>query len=495
MFSTRRVFGWRQVQRLAIALFLFVGSGARGAEAAVAEQAPDAPIRVEDYAAPIRVACVGDSITFGAGTRLPPIESYPAQLQRMLDPARWQVRNFGVSGATLMNRGNKPYQKERAFEEALKFQPDVVIIKLGTNDSKPQNWRHKEDFVADYRELIARFRAAPRPPRIFICRPIMVVGAGSFAISQAAVEEELPLLDAIAREERVGVIDLHAVLKGREAMIPDRVHPNTDGAHVLARTAYRVLLGKEFSGTLAPVLRGEWMGFARSDFESNGRAAFIVQPKTPAPGRPWIWRPEFFGTEPQTEIALLERGWHAVYVDVRNLYGAPAALDAMDAFYAQVVREHRLAPKTVLAGFSRGGLFAFNWAARHPERVASIYVDAPVLDFKSWPGGKGKGAGSAPDWERCLKAYGFASEADALAYRLNPIDNLAPLAAAKIPILSVCGDADKIVPFDENTQIAQERYAALGGTMAVIVKPGVDHHPHSLEDPTPIVDFILKHSP
>ncbi len=144
----------------------------------------------------------------------------------------------------------------------------------------------------------------------------------------------------------------------------------------------------------------------------------------------------------------------------------------------------------MLEGFSRGGLFAFNWAAAHPT-VACIYADAPVCDFKSWPGGKGKGSGSPGDWQNVLKLYGL-TEAEAMAYKLNPVDNLAPLAKAGVPLLHVVGDADDAVPLAENTAVVERRYKQLGGQITVIVKKGVGHHPHSLKDPTPIVDFILK---
>jgi lysophospholipase L1-like esterase/pimeloyl-ACP methyl ester carboxylesterase len=445
-------------------------------------------------ATPLRVACVGDSITFGSRTTVPEVDSYPAQLQRMLDPGKWTIRNFGVSGATLMNSGGKPYQKQAALADALAFKPDVVVIMLGTNDSKPDNWRHRADFVPDYHDLIAKFNALRPTPRLFICRPVSVIGEGNYSINGAAVAAELPLIDAVARDEGAAIIDMRAALSGHEAVLQDRVHPNTEGANLLARAAYRALTGNEFHGTLDPYLRSEWQGHERLDFECGGRLAFVVLPKTPAAGHPWIWRTEFFGVEPQTELALLERGWAAAYIDVRNLYGAPVALDAMDRFYAEATKRFGFAAKVVLAGFSRGGLFAFNWAARHPDRVAAIYADAPVLDFKSWPGGKGKGPGSPADWQRCLQAYGL-TEAEALAYPMNPIDNLKPLAAARIPILSVCGDADHTVPFEENTKLAQVRYEALGGRMDVIVKPGGDHHPHSLQNPQPIVDFILGHVP
>jgi len=235
-----------------------------------------------------------------------------------------------------------------------------------------------------------------------------------------------------------------------------------------------------------------WQGHERLDFTVRGRDGLLILPAHPAPGLPWIWRTEFFGHEPQADLALLALGFHVAYLNVQNLYGAPTALDAMDAFYDHLTKNHHLGPKTVLEGFSRGGLFALNWATRHPERVASLYLDAPVCDFKSWPGGRGKGKGSPADWERCKAAYGL-TEAQALAYPLNPVDNLARLAEAKIPIVTVCGEADSVVPYPENSGLLAERYQKLGGPIKVILKPGVDHHPHSLKDPTPIVSFILAH--
>jgi len=262
---------------------------------------------------------------------------------------------------------------------------------------------------------------------------------------------------------------------------------------ILAALLGALLPGGTVRAADPPVRQSSWNGYQRLDFEIDGRACLLVLPKTPASGRPWIWRTEFFGHEPQADLALLGKGFHAAYMDVQNMYGAPVALDHMDKFYAYLTRQRGLAPKTVLEGFSRGGLFAFNWAARNPQQVACLYVDAPVCDFRSWPGGKGRGRGSAADWQRCQKVYGL-SEEQALAYRLNPVDNLQPLAAAQIPVLSVCGEADRVVPIDENTRLVEKRYRQLGGSITVIAKPNCDHHPHSLKDPAPIVDFILQHT-
>jgi pimeloyl-ACP methyl ester carboxylesterase len=243
-----------------------------------------------------------------------------------------------------------------------------------------------------------------------------------------------------------------------------------------------------------PAQTAVWNGYEQDEFIVADHKCRLVKPKSYASGRPWIWRPEFFGAFDQADRALLEKGYPVAYMDMQNIFGSPVALELMDKFYDHLIRTYSLSRKTTLFGFSRGGLYSLNWAARHPERVACIYLDAPVCDFKSWPAGRGKGIPSPSDWERLKQTYGFKTDQEAIDYRLNPIDNLKPLAGAKIPILSVCGDADKTVPYLENTAILKERYLALGGKIEVILKPGVDHHPHSLTNPQPITDFVLRHN-
>ncbi len=236
----------------------------------------------------------------------------------------------------------------------------------------------------------------------------------------------------------------------------------------------------------------EWNGFARADFQLDGRACIVVAPKEVAVGKPWIWRARFFGHEPQTDIALLEKGFHLVYMDVANMYGAPVAVSHWNEFYSHLVGKHGFAKKAVLEGMSRGGLIIFNWAKANPEKVACIYGDAPVCDIRSWPGGKYTSKGSKGDWDLCMQVYGITEE-NAENFKGNPIDGLEPLAKAGVPILNVCGAADDVVPMAENTNVLKERYEALGGAIQVISKPGIGHHPHSLKDPKEIVDFILKH--
>ncbi len=243
-----------------------------------------------------------------------------------------------------------------------------------------------------------------------------------------------------------------------------------------------------------PGKRSDWFGFPRFDFEIQGKPLIVVAPKIAAPGLPWVWHGEFFGHKPIPDIALLGRGFHVVYASIPDQLGSPSAVAHWNAVHLHLTSQYGLAPKPALVGLSRGGLYCYNWAIANPDKVACLYGDAPVCDFKSWPGGKGKGPGSARDWNLVLEQYGFATEAEALAYTGNPVDNLAPLASAKVPLLHVYGDADDVVPWDENTGVVAERYRGLGGDITLIAKPGVKHHPHGLEDSTPIIEFIWRHA-
>lgn len=244
-----------------------------------------------------------------------------------------------------------------------------------------------------------------------------------------------------------------------------------------------------------PGEKTSWNGFDRFDFSIAGKTVTVVTPKNPLPNRPWAWKAEFFNVATNTEVALLNRGMTIVYLNDQNMYGCPQAVTDWDNCYTTLTGTYGFAKKVALIGLSRGGLYCYNWAAQNPEKVSCIYGDAPVCDIKSWPGHQGKcQIDTTKEWQQLMQCYGFKSEAEALAYNKNPIDELAPLAAAHIPLLNVYGDADKTVPWDENTKILAERYQKLGGNITLICKPGGDHHPHGLPDPTPVVDFIFTNT-
>ena len=227
------------------------------------------------------------------------------------------------------------------------------------------------------------------------------------------------------------------------------------------------------------------------EFLFEGHKAKIVFPNKPNSNNYWVWRARFWGHEPQVDRALLEEGFHVVYVDVGNLFGNDEAVSLWDRFYSYCVNKYNLNSKVVLEGMSRGGLIVYNWASKNTDKVFSIYADAPVCDIKSWPGGLFNGEGSPKAWSTCLKAYNLDANS-VKEYNNNPVDNCVSIGKAKIPVIHVYGDADIVVPYTENTAIVAEKIKKAGGSIKIIRKEGVGHHPHSLEDPTPIVAFILK---
>jgi lysophospholipase L1-like esterase len=189
--------------------------------------------------APIKVACVGNSITQGPGRDNP--TSYPLQMQAILGDA-YQVGNFGVSGRTLLRNGDYPYWNEPQFQEVKDFSPDVLIIMLGTNDSKPQNWKFASEFRQDYLDMIHEFKKTmPADGKVYVILPVPVTRV-NFGITPDVMnnEQRLMLID-IADESGSELIDLYTPFMGKEALLPDGVHPNTEGLGIMARVIARAL--------------------------------------------------------------------------------------------------------------------------------------------------------------------------------------------------------------------------------------------------------------
>lgn len=198
--------------------------------------------------APIRVACVGDSITYGYGIKNREQQSYPAQLQKLLGD-QWVVGNFGKNGATVLKKGHAPYWKAKQYQAALKFDPDIVIVKLGTNDSRPENiGTHRAEFVPDYLELIRTFQQLESKPAVWICysAPIYAEHKG---MTDAVVKNEIiPLITEVGRQAGVEVIDLNTVLSDKKELFPDGIHPNAEGAKIMAETISQVIRSQTATG-------------------------------------------------------------------------------------------------------------------------------------------------------------------------------------------------------------------------------------------------------
>ena len=470
---------------------------------------------------PLRVACLGDSITFGAGVPDRERNSYPAQLGYRLGDG-YEVRNFGVGGATLLRSADTPYIETEAWRSAFEWAPDVAVVMLGTNDSvqseQRKNWEHEADLERSARSLVARLRVGrPAEMRILFCSPppMFPERPGLTPERAADLRERAPRLARVAEVVRgvarsiaaVEYLDLTGVLS--VGQVTDGVHTTSFGAEALAeRVAQAIMTGRPersgFKGLLGvpglqgllhgmeiEVREGDFHGFPRYDFAlpEDGSDCILVAPETPAPGLPWIWRARFFGHQPELDLALLERGFHLAYCDVSDLYGAPIARERWSLFHT-ICTSVGFSERPVLEGMSRGGLPIMLWAAENPSSVAAIYGDNPVCDFRSWPGGQ-TGKRSDADWQRCLEAYDLTEE-QAATYAGMAFDGIGALAQAGVPLLLVLGTADEVVPPSENGEVLATRYRELGGPVQVWRKPGLGHHPHGLHPVEPLRDAILR---
>jgi lysophospholipase L1-like esterase len=441
------------------------------------------------------VACIGNSITYGSGIKDRIRDSYPAQLGRILGNG-YEVRNYGYSARTLLQKGDHPYMKEDMFFDAINWTPDIVIIKLGTNDSKPQNWKYKDEFETDYNKMITSFDTLSSKPKIYLIKPVPVFQT-RWGITDSIVKNEvIPLIIKIAKENELPLIDLYTPFIGKGDLFPDHIHPNAEGAGEMAKIIYEHLTGKP--GQLVkqdlPGLKSVWKGFKKYKFDFYSRQAFFVVPEKPLEGNPWVWRARFPGWHTEMDSILLSKGFHIAYINTNNMFGSPRAVNIWNRFYNYLVNIQHFNSKVSLEGVSRGGLFIYNWAKQHPDKVNCIYAEAPVCDFKSWPGGFGKGKGSEADWEKLKIEYGFNSDKEAKAFIGNPVDNLETLAKAKVPVLHMVGLKDQVVPVDENTLVLTDRYIKLGGIAKIVPctegKQNLWGHHFVIETPRLGADFI-----
>src|SRR6266404_2019025 len=200
-------------------------------------------LRASDYPGIIRLACVGDSITFGAGVENRETNCYPVVLGKLLGH-RFEVKNFGVSGATLLKNGDLSYWNLPQFEQLTGFAPQAVILALGTNDSKPQNWKHGDEFADNLRTMLDHLTALRSHPKIWVCLPPPVYES-KWGINEATVRQEIiPAIKQVAQEKKIPTIDLHQALSDRPEYFPDKIHPNAAGAGMMAMTIFTALRGR-----------------------------------------------------------------------------------------------------------------------------------------------------------------------------------------------------------------------------------------------------------
>ena len=210
---------------------------------------------------PIRVACIGNSITDGHGIDMCGVKAYPGQLQRILGSG-YVVKNYGRSARTLLNKGDHPYMKEQAWRDALAFKPDVAIIKLGTNDSKPENWQHGNELEQDLRSMIDQLcpmvpvlnkKGKPtkkmqrsKDTRIILCTPIPAYKPSWNISDSVIVNHIIPIINKVAKEENLEVLDLHTIFNNDDgkSMQADGIHPTVEGDAQIAHAVAEMIAPK-----------------------------------------------------------------------------------------------------------------------------------------------------------------------------------------------------------------------------------------------------------
>lgn len=237
----------------------------------------------------------------------------------------------------------------------------------------------------------------------------------------------------------------------------------------------------------------DWRTYERIDDVFNGRSYIIVKPHNAAEGTPWVWRAEFFSAFDSVDMDLLSKGWHIAYYDTSNMYGCPQAIELMKKFHDFIINEYDLSPKADIFGFSRGGLYAVNYTALYPNDISVLYLDAPVLDIRSWPAGLGLGNGAAFEWKECKEFYGLSDVRSIIEFNQNPLDKIDALIRNNIPVVLCAGEADEVVPYRENGMIFDAAFRQHSSDILTILKPLCNHHPHSIEHPEPISKFIAEH--
>ena len=231
-----------------------------------------------------------------------------------------------------------------------------------------------------------------------------------------------------------------------------------------------------------------WQGASRHRFTLFGCETWVVEPPEPAPGNRWFAVPEWPTAYPGRNGAaeLLRLGFYMVHIRLFGEYASPEAVGVMYSFY-QWLQERGFASKGALIGMSLGGLYSFRFAETHPECVACIYADAPVCDL-------GFGLERSYRVDGIMKAYKLTDPQQMAGHPLSPVNHYSAMVKAGIPVLMILGLDDNVVDHKTNGSLLAERYQAAGGSVKVIGRESWGHHPHGLDDPAPIVRFVLSNT-
>ena len=229
-----------------------------------------------------------------------------------------------------------------------------------------------------------------------------------------------------------------------------------------------------------------WNDLRLERFVFEDRDALIVFPEEGTSNGRMILKSEYWDAFPATEIALVKQGFHLCFIKNVNRWGTDEVLDTQARFVRFVAEKYGLQQKAVPVGMSCGGLIATKFAAKYPELVSCLYIDAPLLDLRT--------NGNPPSVREFLKVLNMETIECLDDYHEMPIYKIPQLVANRIPVIMVIGGSDIIVPYEANGALLEKAYRDAGIEIEVYCKPECGHHPHGLEDCKPVLDFIMAHS-
>lgn len=235
-------------------------------------------------------------------------------------------------------------------------------------------------------------------------------------------------------------------------------------------------------------------GFAQIEFEFEGRAAILVCPDRPEPARNWLLKTEYWGAFPELELEMVRRGYHLAYLKNTSRFAPQTDCDAKARFVDYLHRTYGLRDRCVPVGMSCGGAHAVVFAGTHPECVACLYLDAPVLNYCDFPGRLGDAACERVWAQEFLQTYPGMTRAKLLRFDRHPMNYIDVLQAHRIPVLMLYGTQDETVRYDCNGRWLAEAYRDRPELLTVIPRVAQGHHPHgACSDPMQVVDFIRSH--
>ena len=241
------------------------------------------------------------------------------------------------------------------------------------------------------------------------------------------------------------------------------------------------------------MIQSEWKGYRRLEFTFEGRKACLVLPHEPCAGGHWMLKTEYFGAFPAFEKEMLARGWHLAWIANLTRWHHEEDDVVKDRFCAFLHRQFGLSDRCLPVGMSCGGMLAVHFAGRYPHRVIGLYLDAPVMNLLSCPAGVGISEKDDELWDEFVEKTGMTLS-QLLSFRDHPMDHFGQLLLHKIPVFLVAGDSDTVVPYEENGKLLFDFYINNGGCITQIVKAGCGHHPHGLDDLTPLIEFAEQYA-